>query len=315
MLYVITLQKYIAKDKLMPEPQKTEKDTKKNETPKKKKGVKHLIISTIFVLLLGFAAFILWKNPTLLSSFNSKKTPHLSTPTVTDTTDRDVEDITDRLSYLEKQHSRLMEVKADKSQILDIADRLNNIESKASRIMSFNNDMALVLTSAVLIKEEAEQGENFDQEISVLEQIIPQQMSLSKEVEQIKHLSQQNIKTTRKLISEFKGLHEKAIEEEKERTPWLDRIKNKLKEIFVIRRTDIKEEPKPLTTKEILEKEALLIEDGYVFDVAQNISQASFEEKPLFEQWIKDVQNKKDLQQALSKIISQALLEMKSQKN
>ena len=86
----------------MSNPQKTEKETTEMPAKGKRKGFLFTFIALIFVLLIGFAIFVLWKNPTLLSSFNQPVQKTFSDSTDSNKQDKYIEDLTERVSYLEK---------------------------------------------------------------------------------------------------------------------------------------------------------------------------------------------------------------------
>lgn len=225
----------------------------------------------------------------------------------------DMSGFEDKVAALEKQNLNVIDSKADASIVLGMLTRVDKLESRLDRLAKISDDGALILSAAMLVKQAAEEGNDFVYEAEVLNQLTQETASIKKDVSVIVEYARNGVASKEELIRRFEkilAVGQKA--EEGTATTWKERLNLKVNEYIKISKTGEKE---PLAKEEnlLLEMQSI-IEDGKLIKAVKLMESSEsddIKQNQALQEWAVDVRNMITFNQAIRNIAAYSLAEMK----
>lgn len=278
----------------------------------------------VFMLIIGGGLF-LWYNPEYMTKFIniSYETPDYSyddskinsqleiinNKLSTFENIRNVDD--DKFAMLQKQFAYFEKSKADASDLISINNRISNLSSKTARLSQTSNIGALILTSAMLIRDNINLGFGCKKEAEMLK-ILSSDIDFMKEnVENVSIHCNNDIKSDYELKKQLLCIAEKyeneALEKEQQKD-WKERLSSKLKEYVKIS-SDENENYNVLEDIKQLQGFAFRNDWDSVLKFLSDNQKIS--EYTDIKYWSENVAERQKLYQSLSDLINDCLLIMK----
>ena len=286
-----------------------------------------LILKTAeFFVFVGVLAlfFTLWQKPNLISKFI--KTPQ-QTINSSDTVKTQLSNINreidilsnailnnqEKFDLLKKNISYFDKAKADLSEINNLNNRLYDIEKQTLLLSKKTNNGAMLLTIALLIRDNISKGLTCQNEAEGLKILADNINSISEDVDFITSHCHINFVSNTSLINSFNNIYEELKTPPLEKD-WKKRIIAKISEYVKISTPKSKNDVQQFDITKVLEKIKGFV-DNNDFAAASSIlsepqNSALLENKKIYN-WYQQTENQLNFYKALSNIINNALLIMK----
>ena len=226
--------------------------------------------------------------------------------------------VTENAVLLKQQFTYFDKAKADAAEILSISNKIDTIRNKVDKIGSASNSGALILTSAILIRDNISQGLSCKNEVEALKILAENIDNMNQDIEFIYTHANMDFYSQSEIIRRFDEIYgnlEKSLNPQKD-IDWKQRLISKINEYVKISTPQDKENEKeekynPLKSlkvvKDLVDKGDLtaasrLLKDDKnsdLFDIAE------------IKDWYDQIENQMNFYQSLSNIIAQSLLIMK----
>lgn len=323
------------------------KEIIQNEQPvlaeSKPSTMKHVIYKLGLAVVLVVAGYGLWKNPqvvdktvVIVRSWMSTSTPDKTEVDkqmlinnlqqqvnnlqneMNDLKNRpqnqDFNQFNEKFAALEKTNLNIIDSKADVATVLGLLTRVDKTEQKIDTMAKVTDEGALILTAAMLVKDSAEQGGSFEYEAEVLQQIAENNTNVKESIAVIVKNSAQGIKSRPLLMSEFKAIYKKILQEQKEAFDknWKDRINSKINEIIKVKNT--KKDVPEFEADKSLQAIKRLVEAGNLanaIELIQRPENSTLLANESLKNWVSEAKARIEFDKALSKISAGSLAIMK----
>lgn len=219
-----------------------------------------------------------------------------------------------RIEAIEKQNLNVIDSKADVATVLGVITRLDKVEESLDKLAKVTDQGALVLSATMLIKEAADNGQQFEYETEILQLLAKGDIKLNEPIATITKYSKDGIQTKSYLINEFESIYKALLKEQKkefEKT-WKDRINSKFNEIVKVKRVN-KNTPEFAADKQI-ELVKKLIESGNLPKALKElalIDNKNIQEDKALTNWVESAKARVGFDEAISKISTYSLALMK----
>lgn len=225
-----------------------------------------------------------------------------------------------RFDNIEKQNISIIDSKADIASVMGIVNRLDKIEQRLDAMAKVSDQGALILTAAMMIKDSAERGNNFEYEAEILSQLADKESALKEPAAEILKFSNQAIPSSKMLVEEFDELYQEVMKAEKDKMvegkTWKERLNIKLKEYVKVKNT--KKDAKIAADEKVqdnLEMAYLAVNSDQfakAIEILENPeNQAKLKEYNGLQEWVDDAKIRVDFYNAISKISTYSLALMK----
>ena len=305
-----------------------------NSTPKKsyKWGLYVLIAIFLELLAIGGAVLIcesktkkqttfLDKTAEQLVSYNNRITNLEKIPLVISQISSNVSENYGNIGLLQENLNSLKEEVGNKKMEI-LSEKLNQFSNRIERVEETKNREALILSIALLVKENVLYGRNASYEIDILTSMADEQDFLKESLDTLNSLKNKTVLTDIVLQTQFDKIASNFDFEKKlQQTPNSNENKGRVsKSIQMIKDTVaginfdkvvvVKKDKKTAAQKEMLETLKQLVSlhhfDKAVTFINEN-PDFSNAENSQFDAWLEDVKNKVNFDNAISKIITTEL--------
>lgn len=220
----------------------------------------------------------------------------------------------DKVGKMETLTAQYMNIKADSSAVISLGERLDELEKRTRRLSRISNDGALVLTAALMIRENAAAGQPVRFEAEMLKQLAAGQPEIDTAVNYIYNNSSHQYPSNKNLTESFNRISGRIVYDLKHQGSWKDRLLRKINEyIHISSPAD--------DSRENAEIKALEELKGYVdegqFAIAVELLSRSENETLLADEalnkWFAITDSKLKFNRALSEISAYSLALMKTE--
>lgn len=220
----------------------------------------------------------------------------------------------DKVGKMETLTAQYMNIKADSSAVISLGERLDELEKRTRRLSRISNDGALVLTAALMIRENAAAGQPVRFEAEMLKQLAAGQPEIDTAVNYIYNNSSHQYPSNKNLTESFNRISGRIVYDLKHQGSWKDRLLRKINEyIHISSPAD--------NSRENAEIKALEELKGYVdegqFAIAVELLSRSENETLLADEalnkWFAITDSKLKFNRALSEISAYSLALMKTE--
>lgn len=311
------------------------------ETQKRGNNFKRGLTKLLIVVVVAAAAYGFWKNPQIVnqikSSFETLNTDKAQVPnpqqqisrlnTQLQRLERQLHDIQNRqaenvdyasmnekIAAIEKTNLNVIDSKADVATVLGLLTRLDKAEQKLDNMAKVTDEGALILTAAMLVKDGAERGGNFEYEAEVLQQIAQNNLNFKEAVETISQYAQQGIEPKEQLMKNFRTIYAKMLKVQKQayEKTWKDRLNSKLSEIVQIKR--VNSSTPGFEADQGLERVNMFVNNGNIRAAVaelQRTANAELLKNDELKKWMEQAQANVEFNNAVAKISASSLAVMK----
>ena len=203
--------------------------------------------------------------------------------------------------------------KADLSEISNIENRLYNIEKQTSLLSKKSNNAAMLLTIALLIRDNISKGLTCQNEAEGLKILANNINAISEDVDFVASHCHINFISDNTLINGFNEIY-KEINTPTIEADWKKRITAKIGEYVKISTPKNKNDVQVVDVTKVLEKIKSLVNNGDFAAAASVLSEpensALLEDEKIYN-WYQQTENQLNFYKALSNIINNSLLIMK----
>lgn len=228
--------------------------------------------------------------------------------------------LNDKINTALNFNNQILDAKANTSSVLGVINRVDNLETKIASLGKVSSQGALVLTAAMLVKDNAYKGE-FTYEAEVLKHLALG-TAMEKPAEDISQYAATGVLCNRKLIEKFNELHQnmqvapepekvQEVEESAEPKNWKEKLNSKIKEFVIIEKH---QEDVPQTDEEPKEDEVYkLVNDGYFALAIEKMNSVEAYNTEDFKVWEQQVVARENFDRALKQIEALTLAFMKTE--
>lgn len=306
------------------------------ETPKKTGGFKRIVFRLCVLAVVAGVGYGAWKNPQMLEQikgvFESKPKEDIYQSQInalksqlqnlqnqlvqmaSQIKEPDLSDVHDKMAAIEKMNLNVIDSKADVAAVLGVVTRMDKVEQKLGQALAVTDESALILTAAMLVKDAAERGGNFEYEAGVLNNLVGNNPKFAPEAQKIEEFAKKGIVSELVLVQEFNKLYDGLLVEQKEDfgKNWKERLNNKIQEIVKIKKTNV-DEP-TFVADEGLVKVKALVDAGRIKAAVKEIAMLQNDEwvnNALLQDWVAKVKDRQEFYAAIRSISAQSLAAMK----
>ncbi len=296
----------------------------------------HIVAKLLFVAVLGGVGYALWANPQVVSQiqksfdFKSGKVEHqrqfedlsrqvkhlqnqvdfLSEQRKND----DYQEMKEKVAAIEKTNLNVIDSKADVATVLGIITRMDKAEYKLDNLAKVTDEGALILTSAMLVKDAAERGGQFEYEAEVLQEISKDNLKMKEPVALIVKYAAEGILPQEVLKNNFGKIYKAMLKEQKQafEQSWTDRLNSKLSEFVQIKR--VKDETPVFEANQGLEIAKHEVDNGNLAAAVKELGRsenADLLKNKSLDKWYNQAKATVEFNQAVSKISASSLALMK----
>lgn len=217
----------------------------------------------------------------------------------------------DKVGKMENLANQYMNIKADSSAVISMSERLDALEKRTAKLAQISNDGALILTAAMMIRENAAAGQPVRFEAEILKQLAAAEPEIETQINYIYNNSSHRYPSDKNLVSGFNQISGRLISDFNRRGSWKDRLLRKINEYIRISGTE-NETPEIKALKEI----GKYVDDGQFTIAVEMLSQE--ENQPLLAdrelaRWYATTDSKLKFNRALSEISAYSLALMKTE--
>lgn len=222
--------------------------------------------------------------------------------------------VDEKISNIEKLNQNIIDSKADVATILGVITRMDKAEERLDALNKISDDSALILTAAMLVKDSAERGGNFEYEADVLQELSKETPKFKDSVALISEYASSGIVPENKLVQNFNSIYKSLLKEQKatfEKT-WKDRLNSKLNELVQIKR--VHEDAPKFKADAGLEAVKKAVDSGNLTLAINELKKADNQEFLKNEQlknWLKNAEENQKFYAAINRISAASLAIMK----
>ncbi len=207
-------------------------------------------------------------------------------------------------------NSGVLDGKASSAAVLSLEARVESLEARMAEVSKFSSQGALILSAALMVKETADEGRPFVYEAEVL-RLLSKDTNLENEALEMSKYAEKGLLTPQKLVALFHEIDtkEKAPKPETENKDksWREKITEKLGALVTI---EYDSTPKAAPEDDEVYK---LVNGGHFTEAALKMKNSPKYQAAAYQPWLQAVENRNNFLEALQKIKSLALAEMKAE--
>lgn len=220
----------------------------------------------------------------------------------------------DKVGKMETLTAQYMNIKADSSAVISLGERLDHVEKRTQKLAQISNDGALILTAALMIRENAAAGQPVRFEAEILKQLAASQPDLETPINYVYNNSSRQYPSNKILTDSFKNISSRIVYDLKHQGSWKERLLRKINE-YVHISSPAADSPEDTEIKALEEIKNYVDEGQFAIAVEQLAkpeNQSLLENQDL-NQWFAVTDSKLKFNRALSQIAAYSLALMKSE--
>ena len=226
-----------------------------------------------------------------------------------------INELHDKVGKIETLTNQYMNIKADSSAVISLSERVDTIDKRTQRLNMLTNDGALILTAALMVKENAATGLPVRFEAEILKQLSASQPDISTSVEFVLNNSEKQYPSDKNLIKKFNTIRQQIADKAKHQGTWKDRLLRKINEYIQISGPNFNQEENKMNT--VLDEVGGYVDDNQ-FAIAVEIlskpeNSSLLADNPDIENWFGITDSKLKFNRALNEICSYSLALMKTE--
>lgn len=140
----------------------------------------------------------------------------------------------DKVGKMETLTAQYMNIKADSSAVISLGERLDELEKRTRRLSRISNDGALVLTAALMIREDAAAGQPVRFEAEMLKQLAAGRPEIETAVDYVYNNSSRQYPSNKNLTESFNRISGRIVYNLRHQGSWKDRLLRKINEYIHI---------------------------------------------------------------------------------
>lgn len=140
----------------------------------------------------------------------------------------------DKVGKMETLTAQYMNIKADSSAVISLGERLDELEKRTRRLSRISNDGALVLTAALMIRENAAAGQPVHFEAEMLKQLAAGRPEIETAVDYVYNNSSRQYPSNKNLTESFNRISGRIVYDLRHQGSWKDRLLRKINEYIHI---------------------------------------------------------------------------------
>ena len=140
----------------------------------------------------------------------------------------------DKGGKMETLTAQYMNIKADSSAVISLGERLDELEKRTRRLSRISNDGALVLTAALMIRENAAAGQPVRFEAEMLKQLAAGRPEIETAVDYVYNNSSRQYPSNKNLTESFNRISGRIVYDLRHQGSWKDRLLRKINEYIHI---------------------------------------------------------------------------------
>ena len=140
----------------------------------------------------------------------------------------------DKVGKMETLTAQYMNIKADSSAVISLGERLDELEKRTRRLSRISNDGALVLTAALMIRENAAAGQPVGFEAEMLKQLAAGRPEIETAVDYVYNNSSRQYPSNKNLTESFNRISGRIVYDLRHQGSWKDRLLRKINEYIHI---------------------------------------------------------------------------------
>lgn len=140
----------------------------------------------------------------------------------------------DKVGKMETLTAQYMNIKADSSAVISLGERLDELEKRTRRLSRISNDGALVLTAALMIRENAAAGQPVRFEAEMLKQLAAGRPEIETAVDYVYNNSSRQYPSNKNLTKSFNRISGRIVYNLRHQGSWKDRLLRKINEYIHI---------------------------------------------------------------------------------
>lgn len=140
----------------------------------------------------------------------------------------------DKVGKMETLTAQYMNIKADSSAVISLGERLDELEKRTRRLSRISNDSALVLTAALMIRENAAAGQPVRFEAEMLKQLAAGRPEIETAVDYVYNNSSRQYPSNKNLTESFNRISGRIVYNLRHQGSWKDRLLRKINEYIHI---------------------------------------------------------------------------------
>lgn len=282
--------------------------------------------TAVFLSVIGGGIY-LWHNPqTILSRLDIPQTkqPQTDITAFIKDIDKKIENLdlivrhnNEKNELVSRQFGYFDKSKADASQIIVLNNKLDTLQNKTEKLAKTSNSGALILTSAMLIRDNVSRGITCQKEAEALKILASGIDGLNQDIIFIADHCSQNFMTAASITDKFNHIYAavKAEAEPKTKPDWKQRLTSKINEYVKVSKPEDKNKDKQFDTLAALGEIKKLIDNGDLSAAAEELEKpenaAVLENYADIKEWHEKNSSQLKFYKALSNVISNSLLIMK----
>ncbi|MBQ8785100.1 MAG: hypothetical protein IJZ59_03540 [Alphaproteobacteria bacterium] len=284
-------------------------------------NILHFIEIVIIVSFVGGALF-LWQNPQKIINWLNIQQDEKDN-TAIEKLEYKIENAllknntgNEKIELLNQKFDYFNKSKADASEIINIHNQINSIKNQTSKIAKTSNSGALILTSAMLIRDNVYRGIGCEKEAEVLKVLSENINNTDEDINFIVTHCNMNFVSANTIIDKFNNLY-KNIEKKyqpKEETNWKQRLISKINEYIKINSVEEEIIEEKYNELAVLTEIKKLVDNGDLSAAASEIikeENAELIKNEEINNWYEQTKKQLEFYKSLSNVISNALLVMK----
>lgn len=140
----------------------------------------------------------------------------------------------DKVGKMETLTAQYMNIKADSSAVISLGERLDELEKRTRRLSRISNDGALVLTAALMIRENTAAGQPVRFEAEMLKQLAAGRPEIETAVDYVYNNSSRQYPSNKNLTESFNRISGRIVYDLRHQGSWKDRLLRKINEYIHI---------------------------------------------------------------------------------
>nr|QJR98217.1 hypothetical protein PlAlph_2210 [uncultured Alphaproteobacteria bacterium] len=270
--------------------------------------------------------FFLWQNPQTVSSWLD--IPQAEQPKdntlLFDNLNQKIENLklivekdNEKAELLNRQFGYFDKSKADTSQIIVLNNKIDTLQNLTEKLSKTSNSGALILTSAMLIRDNVSRGITCQKEAEALKILASGINSMNKDIAFVYNHCSLNFMSAASIAEKFNNIYDEikiAAEPEVEQD-WKKRFAAKVNEYVKISTPQSKNSTPQYDSLAVLGKIKKLVDNGDLAAAAKELDKPEnarlTEENEKLKEWYEHTRGQLEFYKSLSNVISNALLIMK----
>ena len=134
----------------------------------------------------------------------------------------------DKVGKMENLTAQYMNIKADSSAVISMGERLDALEKRTFRLAQVSNDGALMLSAALMLRENAAGGQPVRFEAEILRQLSVSQPEIKNAVDYVYNNSSRQYPSDRNLAADYRQICRQLAAKLDNQGSWQDRLLRKI---------------------------------------------------------------------------------------